>query len=389
MRIISLSMLLTGCDRVKSNTADGASGECAGSVGAIFINEFVPDPVGADSDGGECVELFVGGDSPVDVSGYRLAWYKGDAASASGGLTFPDLDPVEPGQFFVVCDGDPSADLVQSFGDGLGNATDGDRLELLDCDGAVVDAVVYGCENGDGMREEGDDVPASGAPAPDEGGSIQRRTDGGDSDNSAADFCGAASTLGGPNGDCDCEQCGLDTCAAADDTGDTGTPEDSYATLLVVINELFVDATGADAGNEWVELYNRGASLADLEGCKLTWTVSSRDTPSGSVSLSGLEPLAPDGRVVIGDDNVESAALHKTLSMGNGNAEDSLRLVCGDVEIDAVYYGVLLRDVSVTPAVREGAVLMRLPDGADTDTCATDFVVCATATPGAANACAE
>lgn len=41
-------------------------------------------------------------------------------------------------------------------------------------------------------------------------------------------------------------------------------PSSSYADI--VINEIVTDAVGSDTGNEWIELYNNGASAVNITG---------------------------------------------------------------------------------------------------------------------------
>ena len=44
----------------------------------------------------------------------------------------------------------------------------------------------------------------------------------------------------------------------------------SFISASIVINEFDPNPLGADAGNEWVELYNTGSSPVDLTGYNLT-----------------------------------------------------------------------------------------------------------------------
>ena len=55
----------------------------------------------------------------------------------------------------------------------------------------------------------------------------------------------------------------------------------SIVSADVKINEFETNPTGADAGNEWVELYNNGTNDVNLDG----WTVM--DKTNQVVNLSG------------------------------------------------------------------------------------------------------
>jgi hypothetical protein len=59
----------------------------------------------------------------------------------------------------------------------------------------------------------------------------------------------------------------------------------------VVISEVLYDASGADDGREWVELFNGGADAVDLSGWSLGW--GGTDYTSGQLALTGvIEPGA-------------------------------------------------------------------------------------------------
>jgi hypothetical protein len=61
-------------------------------------------------------------------------------------------------------------------------------VRIVDGAGAVVDTLIYGPDNSDGFEEDDGFVPALGALSPSEGLSVGRVLDGGDSDDSVADF---------------------------------------------------------------------------------------------------------------------------------------------------------------------------------------------------------
>jgi len=152
---------------------------CVASEGDLTINEFVPDPDGAD-DGFEWIEIHNAGSSPVSVAGWGVAAGTSDYGSLD--IVFPGGTTVPAGAFFLVASGEgvEGADLVIDFS--LGNGTGTDGLQFVDCDGNVVDTVVYGDEgNEDQMTDdEGEVVEPYGDPGSNE--SLARDTDGGDTD---------------------------------------------------------------------------------------------------------------------------------------------------------------------------------------------------------------
>ena len=67
-------------------------------------------------------------------------------------------------------------DVVFDFS--LGNASNTDGLQLVDCAGTVIDVVIYGESNDDGWTDEQGNVVVSFAPKPGDGASIGRLPDG-------------------------------------------------------------------------------------------------------------------------------------------------------------------------------------------------------------------
>jgi lamin tail-like protein/carbohydrate binding protein with CBM4/9 domain len=147
---------------------------------SVVINEVLYD---ADSDTpdaeAEWVEIYNGGDVPVDLAGWTLR----DGAATD---TLPAA-VVAAHQFAIVAATDvfgrtypdvtaPVAVLGGRIGNALGN--DGDRLYLVDPAGAIVDAVSWG-DDISAFDPATDDVPA--------GHSIERESAGVDS-NTAVDF---------------------------------------------------------------------------------------------------------------------------------------------------------------------------------------------------------
>ena len=161
------------------------------------------------------------------------------------------------------------------------------------------------------------------------------------------------------------------------------------ATLL--INELFFDPPGSDAGQEWVEVVNPGpfdveASGWFLERAKSSWSVRA--------VLPGGTFLAAGDRIVVGD--VGSGAELEVpggLDLGNASTSgDALRLVsdAGEV-VDVVVYGPNNDDGFRTaagqpawPVTVSGGLLARVPDAVNTGSPA-DWSAAVEATPGLPN----
>lgn len=148
-----------------------------------------------------------------------------------------------------------------------------------------------------------------------------------------------------------------------------------------VINELYYDSAGTDAGT-FIEL--RGPAGKSLSGYTLTahdtaGTAYRTLTLSGTIPASGYYVVAQD-TTVPGRTLVNSGA-----DLNNGSA--SLRLLRSGTVIDAVAYGTPTTgrgEGSPAPTTGAGSALARVPDGQDTDANSADFRVQA-ATPGAAN----
>ncbi|MEC7987077.1 MAG: lamin tail domain-containing protein [Myxococcota bacterium] len=111
--------------------------------GMVFINEVL-----AKSDvTADWIELYNGGDTAIDLSGYAL--YDGDAADEA--WVIPDATEIAAGGFLIVWADDMDED---SLGDTQGDVTsslhasfklskDGEMLTLLDASGATVDSVEF------------------------------------------------------------------------------------------------------------------------------------------------------------------------------------------------------------------------------------------------------
>jgi hypothetical protein len=161
----------------------------------------------------------------------------------------------------------------------------------------------------------------------------------------------------------------------------------------VVINEVCYDAHGADAGKEWIELYNASDSNVDLS----SWKIYSGGSSFGQDFEFPYFVLRPGHFVLIGGDEVPNRHFTHNFSFQNGGtASDGIRLVNADsTYTDTVIYDSpnanSLIDDSGLPATSfaedaaEGCSLARVMDGWDTDLCAEDFIVESQPTPGLPN----
>lgn len=171
------------------------------------------------------------------------------------------------------------------------------------------------------------------------------------------------------------------------ETGVTPPPPPPGAARLV-INEVDYDQVGADAGG-FVEIANTGTAAAALDGIALVLVNGGDNAEYGRKLLSGS--LAAGARLVVDVDP-------------QNGAPDGLALIdtAGDVLLDALSYegaisaatigtkvfdlveGTLL-PVDVADSNTVDGTLARIPDGADTNNAAADWVFTTTPTPGAAN----
>ncbi len=358
----------------------------------LRINEVLPAPDGTDK-GQEWVELYNTAFHQVDLSVCVLERAKGaweEVATLSG--------YIDPGSPFLVADPDVGAEADFRLPKGetldLGNAgSNGDGVRLV-CEEVVIDTVLYGSNNDDGLADDLEDpAPAENlAPKPTDDDSLARVFDGDDTDNSAADFCKDDSPSPGE----------FNTCPG--DTGDTGDTGDSGDTGPVTgpvascadpvrINELISNPDGTDTDLEWVELYNVGTAAVDLAGWGLTYGTSSYTTPKDLVGT-----IEAGGYFLIGGEMVPDTDQEISLNIGNASTSDAVQLRCLDGIADTVIYGEPnsdewtddLGDLATSLASVPGTdqCLARKVNGLDTDLSGDDFWVtdAAECTPGAANA---
>lgn len=174
---------------------------------SLKINEFLYDP-GSTDGGNEWVELYNGGTADMRLDGFVL-----NTATSSWGadFTFPGGITIPAGGFVLIGGESVAGSDFIAPDLSLGNGTDGDGIQLVDCTGAVVDTVLYGDTMADGLTgDDGSDAVVAGV---DSDVSLGRSTDGVDTD-TPDDWMGYGTpTPGESNG----------TVVAGDDTGGGGS----------------------------------------------------------------------------------------------------------------------------------------------------------------------
>ena len=167
----------------------------------IRINEFLPDPDGTD-DQHEWVELVSLESEELRLDGWYLEIAKSSWSSVQ--FTFPSGSKVDASAFLLV-GGSEVVDIDYLAEDlDLGNAgSNGDGIRLIDCEGNVIDTVIYGENNDDALVDDTEGIAVSFSPNPGDDQSAGRYPDGADSDASGEDFALCfAPTPGAPNGNC-------------------------------------------------------------------------------------------------------------------------------------------------------------------------------------------
>ncbi len=264
---------------------------CANLLTPVRINEIMANPAGRDGDN-EWVELINTGTAPLNLEGWQI-----------GDGTYPDRhvfdEVIVPPQGSVVVYSGPSATepgrIVASSGL-LGLANNSDEVVVRDPKGVVIDQVAY--------KAAYDDI------------SFNRDNDGG----TDGDFV-LHDTLSGQDN--------------SPGTQADGSPWPGNQGLM--INELFPNPTGTDAGNEFVEIVNAGTIAFDLDG----WYLG--DLTRDDRHVFGPLVLEPGESVVVFDSGDHSAipnAINSStgsLSLNNSNEEITLYNADG-VPVDIVRY---------------------------------------------------
>ena len=155
-----------------------------------------------------------------------------------------------------------------------------------------------------------------------------------------------------------------------------------------VISELLYDASSADNGNVFVELYGTPGTV--LDGLLLEGINGADGSVYRSVILAGVIPS--DGVFLIGDDTgdgstfIDNADLVREIDFQNG--PDSVVLRNGETLLDALGYGdfsglPFSGEGNAAPDASAGQSLARHHPGLDSNDNFDDFMVLDLPTPGA------
>jgi hypothetical protein len=186
------------------------------------------------------------------------------------------------------------------------------------------------------------------------------------------------------------------TPGTANEAGSSGS-ECEAGSLTIKLNEILPDPSGADAGLEFVELYNAGDSRVDLSGWGID-TATSAWSSSPDFSLPEGTKLGVGKYLLIASFDGADVNDGGKISLGNAlTGPDGVRLsdCTGEVQ-DTLLYA-KAGDVAVDPLLDDAGdqrmatmpsadlSVGRMPDGADTDDCSADFQTDMVPTPGTAN----
>jgi hypothetical protein len=162
----------------------------------------------------------------------------------------------------------------------------------------------------------------------------------------------------------------------------------------VRVNE-FSTGTTASATDEFVELFNAGASPAALGGYKLVYRSGAGTSDIALGSIPDGTMLAPGAFYLFGGSGYAGAKpVDQTFSQALAGTAGGVAVRDGSGKlIDSVGYGtatnafIETRPATAPPSTAPpGSSDIRLPDGRDTDDNGADFRITATPTPGAPNA---
>jgi len=157
----------------------------------------------------------------------------------------------------------------------------------------------------------------------------------------------------------------------------------------------FSTGTNASATDEFVELFNAGASSAALSGYKLVYRSGAGTSDVALATIPDGTMLAPGAFYLFGGSGYAGAKqADQTFSSALAATAGGIGLRDADGKlVDSVGYGTATNAfVETNPAAAPpstappGSSGIRLPDGRDTDDNSADFTVTAAPTPGAPNA---
>jgi hypothetical protein len=202
---------------------------------AIVINEFLPNPVGADAEG-EFIELKNTGEEEVNLKDWQLD------DSEGGSSSYVILEGI------LIQGGEAVAFQRSTTGLALNNG--GDEVRLFSPDGETKDEHSYDVSVSEGVVR-----------ARDEDGAWQ---------------WSATATPGEAN------------IIYWEQEGEEESEDDQEYSDSIIINEFLTNPTGSDTTTEFIELKNTGEEEVDLEG----WELDDGDGGSGRHDISAGEKLA-------------------------------------------------------------------------------------------------
>jgi len=170
-----------------------------------------------------------------------------------------------------------------------------------------------------------------------------------------------------------------------------GTPDPGPGpgSATIVVNEVTTGST-TSAADEFVELYNAGATAADVSGWKVVYR-SAAGTSDVTLATIPAGTTIPAGAFYLlgGSAYAGTVAADQAFSTGLASTGGAVGVRdSSGTRIDSVGYGSAtnaLVEGSAAAAPAAGSSLARVPNGHDSDANASDFAVSSTPTPKAAN----
>lgn len=146
---------LSGADFVLAPASPGGANPayiCDPDIaGQLKINEFLYNPDGTAA-GHQWIELFNSGDTTLNIDHYLI---QGGKSAWEDNVEFPAGTRIAAGAYFVVGaeEAEVTTDLVGDLD--FGGGTEGDGIRVVDCEGSVLDSVLYGKPMEDGLLDDG------------------------------------------------------------------------------------------------------------------------------------------------------------------------------------------------------------------------------------------
>ncbi len=306
--------------------------------GDITINEFVPYQI---DESVEWIELYNRTENNIDLTNWTIEDGTAKPKSLTGlSISANNFLVLEKGTNFTFSLNDP-----------------GDLIVLKKSDGTIIDQVAYG--NWDDGNISNNALKAS------DPNSVARIADGGDTDNDLADF--AMTTTLTKN------SANTITAPPSEETGGVSTPADttpssppSWPVGSLLVNEFVADPTDGEV--EWIEFYNPGSAIINLN----SWTVE--DGGETATTLSGS--VGPLGFFV----------LEKPKGILNNSGDILILKDPAGIVIDQISYGDFDdgEKSDNAPSAPDPNSVARKTDGQNTTDDFNDFVV-TTPTRGTSN----